>query len=102
MVMTYADQHAYSVRCEWGADGIAALGPSSDVIVVVDVLSFGTCVDIAVGRGALVYPYRRNDTTAEQYARSLDAILASTHRDSTIGYSLSPASLQTIPTGTRL
>jgi len=102
MDTAYFDQHDYAIRCEWGADGIAALGPLSDVIIIVDVLSFSTCVDIAVGNGAIIYPYRWSDTTAEHYAQSLDALLAAAHRSSPDGYSLSPASLQRIPTGTRL
>lgn len=97
----YLTQRGYDVRCEWGLEGIQALAPYSDVIIIVDVLSFCTCVDIAVGRGATVYPYRLRDATAQQYADSLGAELAASHR-TTEGYSLSPSSLRTIPEGTRL
>src|SRR5579859_428181 len=98
----YCDQHAYEIRCEWGAQGVAALAPHSDAIVVVDVLSFSTCVDIAVANGAWVYPYRWRDESARAYADTLGAILATSRRDAGAGYSLSPASLRTIPAGTRL
>ncbi len=43
---------------EWGLAGVEALAPHSDVMIIVDVLSFTTCVDIAIGRGGVVYPYR--------------------------------------------
>jgi len=90
------------VRCEWGAHGITAIGPDSDGIVIVDVLSFSTCVDIAVGNGALVYPYRSHDQAAEQFAATRHALLAHARQRDTVGYSLSPASLRAIPAGTRL
>jgi 2-phosphosulfolactate phosphatase len=98
----YFDQRHFAVRCEWGANGIATLAPESDVIVIVDVLSFSTCVDVALGNGALVYPYPWKDASAAQFAASIPAILAQS-RDSDPGsYSLSPLSLRVIPPGTRL
>jgi 2-phosphosulfolactate phosphatase len=62
--------------------------PAVDVLVVVDVLSFSTAVDVAVARGAVVYPARWTDEHASM----------SRERP----YSLSPASLTGIPSGTRL
>jgi 2-phosphosulfolactate phosphatase len=69
--------------------------------VVVDVLSFCTCVEVATARGAAVVPYRWQDDTAARYALEQGAILASRDRGAG-GYSLSPASLANIPPGTRL
>jgi 2-phosphosulfolactate phosphatase len=100
----YCDQGSYTARFEWGIDGIEHLAPMSDVVVVVDVLSFTTAVDVAVTRGAVVFPYRWNDGSAGDFARDLDATLA-VHRGQTTAnqpYSLSPASLQTIAARSRL
>jgi hypothetical protein len=60
----FFNQQAFMIRCEWGACGVAHLVPESDAVVIVDVLSFSTCVDIAVGNGAIVYPYRWQDASA--------------------------------------
>jgi 2-phosphosulfolactate phosphatase len=99
--MEYYEQSEYDIRCEWGVPGIEHLGPNCDVVVVVDVLSFSTCVDVAVGRGAIVYPYRWNDSSAGEFAEQVGAIVAQSRRSST-GYSLSPTSLMRIPRGTKL
>ncbi len=90
-------QSAYAVRCEWGAAGLAACAPGSAAVVIVDVLSFCTAVDVAVGRGARVFPYRFRDANAYAFAGAHGALLAGADRH--VGYSLSPASLQTLPAG---
>jgi 2-phosphosulfolactate phosphatase len=102
MNTSYFNQSQSTVRCEWGAHGIGALASESDVIVIVDVLSFSTCVDVAVGNGALIYPYPWKDESAERFATSVQAILASSRWSDTSSYSLSPASLRAMPAGTRL
>jgi 2-phosphosulfolactate phosphatase len=94
------DQAEFQVRCEWGLPGLRELGAVSDVIVIVDVLSFTTAIDIATARGGVVFPYSLKGESAASYARSLDAELASPERDS--GFSLSPASLRSLPAGYRL
>jgi 2-phosphosulfolactate phosphatase len=95
-------QIEYDVKCEWGACGIEQLAPHSDVIIIVDVLSFSTCVDVAVGRGASVYPYRWRDESAVTFAESIAGVLARSRRQAQGSYSLSPVSLLKIPSGTRL
>lgn len=98
----YFNQSGYDVRCEWGSNGISQLLSNSDVVIIVDVLSFSTCVDVAVGNGAFVYPYRWRDESAADFAKSIGAVLALPRRIAKGAYSLSPMSLLNIPTGTRL
>ena len=93
-------QERWDVRCEWGARGMETLAPHADVVVLVDVLSFCTCVDVATARDAVVHPWRWKDESATVRARRLGAVLAGP-RDGP-GPSLSPASLLTLPPGTRL
>ena len=88
------------LRLEWGAEGIAALGPTSDVLVIVDVLSFCTCVDVAVGRGAEVFPFRTRDEAAEAFAAERGARLAGRRGEGR--FSLSPGSLEGLEAGERL
>lgn len=85
-----------------GIHGVKQLAPISDMVVVVDVLSFTTCVDVAVGNGACVFPYRWRDGNAAAYAERHHAELAGHRGDHTSRYSLSPASLQTVEAGTRI
>jgi len=97
----YFDQSDFEVRCEWGAQGVAQLSPISDVVIIVDVLSFSTCVEIATQRDTIVFPYRFNDGSARVFADSMGATLAERTR-SHLRYSLSPSSLIEIVPGTRL
>ncbi len=62
-------QASYDLKCEWGLEGLRAVSAHADVLVVVDVLSFSTAVDIAVARGAWVFPYRWHDDSAAQFAQ---------------------------------
>jgi 2-phosphosulfolactate phosphatase len=94
------DQSEFDLRCEWGQQGVTNIASISDVVVIVDVLSFSTCIDIATSRDAIVFPYRSRDSSIDEYAKSINALLAS--RDRASGYSLSPTSLLNIPPGTRL
>ena len=89
-------QSEFNIRCEWGENGVAQLAPISDVVVIVDVLSFSTCVEIATRRGAMIFPYRWRDETAEAFAVSVGAELADNRRSQS-KYSLSPESLTNIP-----
>jgi 2-phosphosulfolactate phosphatase len=97
----FYDQSQFAIRCEWGERGVSVLAGISDVVVIVDVLSFSTCVDIATGRGATVFPYRWKDSSCADFAAARNAIVA-VSRGSRGEFSLSPASLLNIPAGTRL
>ena len=100
----FDDQAEFRERFEWGEAGIRRLAPGADILVVVDVLSFATAVDVAVGRGASVYPYRWRDARAAAFAEQVGAVLAGgrTAGDRGVPYSLAPTSLFAIPPGTRL
>ena len=95
------DQSGYAVRFEWGEQGLATLGQGGGVFILVDVLSFCTCVEVAAARGAQVLPFQYRDNRAIDYAKEQKAILAAQER-TTEGYSLSPASLTDLPKGAKL
>lgn len=88
------------VALEWGPVGARALAEHSDVVVVVDVLSFSTALTVAVERGARVWPHTGGEP-ARQLAREIDAVLAG-NRSSHEGLTLSPASLLEVDADTRL
>lgn len=90
-------QDGFDVRVEWGREGVMLLGELCAVVVVVDVLSFCTTVDVAVGRGAAVLPLPWRDEAA---ARAAGAVLAGERAGP--GWTLSPSSLLALPAGTRL
>jgi len=97
----FFDQTEYDLRCEWGLQGLHHLSPISDAVVIIDILSFSTTVDIVVANGAFVLPYRWKDDSAAQFAKAKNAQLAST-RGPQGAYSLSPASVRAIPRDTAL
>jgi 2-phosphosulfolactate phosphatase len=100
-VIGVTDQDPHDVRFDWGMAGLAALR-GCRTFVIVDILSFTTCVSIVVERGASVLPFHVDDAeAARSFALENGAILAG-RRGTRPGYSLSPASLQAIPAQTRL
>jgi 2-phosphosulfolactate phosphatase len=99
---SFFDQSEYDVRCEWGLAGIQALAPTSDVIVIVDVISFTTAVDVALSRKAVVFPFRWKDESAVEFARERGAILAAGTRRDPLAYSLAPTSLLRLPEGSAI
>jgi 2-phosphosulfolactate phosphatase len=96
--VTPFSQEAWACRCEWGPGAVAALAPA-DVIIVVDVFSFTTCVDVAVSRGVAILPYGWNDSSAAEFARTHGAELAGRRRHTL--YSLAPQSYLDAPAGLR-
>jgi 2-phosphosulfolactate phosphatase len=95
-------QTDYRIRFERGEAGLRATAADASIIVIVDVLSFSTAVDVAVSRGASVKAVRPNDDTA--LAGQLGAIRAVSRKARSISepYSLSPDSLVGLPAGARL
>lgn len=88
---------------EWGLNGMAALRDQVGVLVVIDVLSFSTALDIALAHGAAVYPFADDDpaATASQ-AAVLGAELARPRAEAGGGFSLSPASMMAARPGLKL
>ena len=88
----------HQVKCEWGPHGVKKLSESCDVTIVVDVLSFSTCVDIAVSRSILVLPYGGPLDEAQEFARSHNAELALHRGEGREGqFSLSPSGFSSSP-----
>ena len=98
----FYDQSGYPLRFEWGEAAIQYLAPPYQAMVIIGVLSFSTAVDVALERGVSVLLYRWKDDSAACHAAEQGAVLASHDRRSICGYSLSPASLSTLPQGARL
>jgi len=98
-----AHQARYAIRCEWGAQGLDQFRSECDVLIVIDVLSFSTAVDVGVSRGARIYPYPWKDGKAEDFAHDNRAAVAASIRKARAGvYSLSPTSLLDAPASLRL
>jgi 2-phosphosulfolactate phosphatase len=96
----FFSQDDFDVRFDWGLDGLLNVAGDCDAIIIVDVLSFSTSVDIALARGAKIFPARVND--GMDCAEANQAILASADRFDSGCFSLSPTSLLTISSDTRL
>ena len=97
----FFDQQEFDIRCEWGEHGVAVLAPISDAVIIMDVLSFSTSVDIAVQRGATVFPNRGTHDGAIAFAASVEAMLADPKR-ARGSFSLSPHSLLQLQSGSRI
>jgi len=110
-------QHDHRIRLEWAREGVATLTVSCSVVIIVDVLSFSTTVDVAVTRGASVLPlpWRDRSEARTGAAVSAGAVPAGTvpagavpagvvlaGRRGSVSWSLSPSSLLDLPAGTRL
>jgi len=95
-------QDRHVVRLDWGPGAAEALSTyavaagSPVCAVVVDVLSFTTCVSVAMDAGMRVHPYRWKDESAQAFADSVGATLAQPRSATRTGggVSLSPASIR--------
>lgn len=88
-----ADAHTqpgYQLRFEWGIEGAANIVPGSDVVVVIDSISFTTTVEIAVSHGLEVIPFDGVGDRAALAERH-DAIIAGPRGGE--GITLSPSSI---------
>lgn len=94
------EQHGFEVRFGWGPHGLRRLARHVDAVVIVDVLSFSTAVDVALGRGVVVLPYKWHNGTEHDFASTMNAHVAS--RRGEPGWTLAPSSLTDAPGGLRL
>jgi 2-phosphosulfolactate phosphatase len=99
--MSFFDQNGYQVRFEWGAAAIDQLAAGVDVLIIVDILSFTTSIEIAVSRGAEVLPCAGSPDELVEFAKANNALLAATSPEEG-PYSLRPSSLKVIRPRTRL
>ena len=91
-------QPGTGVRFDWGPAGAAELARVCAALVLVDVLSFGTSVEIAVARGIRVHPFPWG-SQAHEYGERVGAAVAvgRTEVSARQPYSLSPAALASAP-----
>jgi 2-phosphosulfolactate phosphatase len=96
----WATQQGFRIRLEQGEDGLVALLADCTVLVIVDVLSFGTSVDIAIARGAVITPV----PTHRDAGPGGPGVVIAGPRRPVPGppWTLSPTSLTTIAAGTHL
>ena len=97
----YNTQSGYQIKFEYGLEGIKTLFDFTDIFIIVDILSFSTCVEIATSNDAKVYPFQWANEKAQEYSKEIDAILAS-KRNSADSFSLSQSSLLKIPKGFKI
>jgi 2-phosphosulfolactate phosphatase len=90
----------FELRCEWGEAGARLLAASSDVVVIVDVLSFSTCVDVAVSRGAEILPHPPGSADLREFAERQGAEAAGARGGAR--FSLSPSTFLDVSAGTRV
>ncbi len=64
------DQDRFAWRFDWGVDGLRALAPAVDVVVLVDVLRFTTAVTAAVEHGVTVKPVASDGPTGRPWELS--------------------------------
>jgi 2-phosphosulfolactate phosphatase len=81
---------------------VEVLAPISDIVIIVDVLSFTTCVNTACSRGAILFPYRWRDESAKAFAKTMNAELSGGRGDPSYRYNLSPLSLANVAAGERI
>lgn len=92
-----------TILTEWGLVGARKLSAAAKVLVIVDVLSFSTCVDIATTAGAFIYPRSYDNLEeAKEAAALLGAEIAGPRGDPNYRYCLSPESLVSIERGFKL
>ena len=83
------NQHPHRCRFDWGRRGVRDAAARGDVIVIVDVLRFSSCVAVAVERGSSVYPCAY-EAEADEIARRVGGRVAVAPPGSRAGFALVP------------
>lgn len=96
----FCTQDGFAYRFDWGPNGLRALAPGADVVIIIDVLRFTTAVCAAAESDCVVFPYRWADDNAQAYADEHEALLAGRREDGVL--SLSPTDLLAATRGTRI
>lgn len=90
------------VRLDWGMRGLEALlAGGVRTVVIVDVLSWSTAVDVASGRGACIYPSAGDAASVAALAARVGADIAG-RRGEAGRPTLSPLSLRSLARGSKL
>lgn len=103
MSVSWFDQSDSPCRLEWGRRGAEAAARRGDIVVVVDALSFSTCVITALAYGGIIYPCAVGDDS-QALAKRFDAQVA-VHRNDVSEqrpFSLSPISYINMPPKTKV
>jgi 2-phosphosulfolactate phosphatase len=95
----WSAQAGFDVRLCWGPAGVRALGEEVGALVIVDILRFTTALDVAIGRGAHVFPsHWPGGPVDPAYPGGVEVADATGPR----GLSLSPATLTALRPGERV
>jgi 2-phosphosulfolactate phosphatase len=96
-------QSPYGCRLDWGEAGVQRVVGHSDIIVIVDTLSFSTTVAVGVSRGAMIYPCSSIEELQEIAHRTGGERAVGRHEVPAAGrYSLSPQTLTHAARGERI
>jgi len=96
-------QNGFHIRFEWGRHGARTAAERGDVLILADVLCFGTAVATAVERGATIFPCGPHEDTVALAARWGAQIAVARQDVPQRGrFSLSPQTFLEAEAGTRV
>lgn len=99
MTVDQTAQPRYRCTVDWGRAAIEPAVDRRDIVVIVDTLRFSTAAAAAIRHGAVIYPSPDADE-AYSLAQRVGGVVASMGSPS--GFTLSPASYETVKRGTRI
>ena len=96
-------QEPYRCKLDWGPIGIERAARRGEIIVLVDTLSFSTCVAYIVSQRGIVYPCLETED-ATKLAQEVDGVAAVGRLEvpEKGSYSLSPLTYDKLPEATRI